>query len=97
VCSPLLSNIYLDPLDHLMAKQGFGDGALRGRLCGVVSQLAGRRRGLGGGAAMDGTARQYAARGDSSPTAFDPESETIAAAALIAVNRELRRVVSGGF
>ena len=26
-----------------------------------------------------------------------PESETIAAAALIAVNRELRRVVSGGF
>ena len=23
VCSPLLSNIYLDPLDHLMAEQGF--------------------------------------------------------------------------
>jgi len=23
VCSPLLSNIYLDPLDHLMAGQGF--------------------------------------------------------------------------
>src|SRR5260370_19164952 len=23
VCSPLLSNIYLDPLDHLMAAQGF--------------------------------------------------------------------------
>ena len=32
VISPLLSNIYLDPLDHLMARERVRDGALRGRL-----------------------------------------------------------------
>ena len=30
VISPLLSNIYLDPLDQLMAREGIRDGALRG-------------------------------------------------------------------
>jgi RNA-directed DNA polymerase len=40
------------------------------RLLVLIGQKVGDR-GLGGGAAMDGTARQYAARGDSSPTAFD--------------------------
>ena len=30
VISPLLSNIYLNPLDHLMAQAGIRDGALRG-------------------------------------------------------------------
>ena len=29
VISPLLSNIYLDPLDHLMAASGHRDGAVR--------------------------------------------------------------------
>ncbi len=29
VISPLLSNIYLDPLDHQMAEAGIRDGALR--------------------------------------------------------------------
>ena len=33
VLSPLLSNIYLDPLDHLMARSGLRDGALCRRLC----------------------------------------------------------------
>ena len=36
VISPLLSNIYLDPLDHLLAAAGFADGALCGRLCDPV-------------------------------------------------------------
>ena len=32
VISPLLANIYLDPLDQLMAERGYRDGAVRGRL-----------------------------------------------------------------
>jgi retron-type reverse transcriptase len=61
VVSPLLSNIYLDPLDHLMAERGLRDGALRGRLRGDVPERRGRCRGSGGGAAMDGASRPDAA------------------------------------
>ena len=45
VISPLLSNIYLDPLDHLMARRRIRDGALRGRFRHPVSP-SGRRGAL---------------------------------------------------
>ena len=41
--SPLLSNIYLDPLDHLMASAGLRDGALCRRLRGAVPQSKRKR------------------------------------------------------
>ena len=57
VVSPLLSNIYLDPLDHLMAESGFRDGAVRGRLRDPVSECGRRGPCPGRGATMDGLGR----------------------------------------
>ena len=54
VLSPLLANIYLDPLDHADGAAGVRDGAVRGRLRDSVPQPGGGRTGLGTGAAMDG-------------------------------------------
>jgi hypothetical protein len=61
VVSPLLSNIYLDPLDHLMAETGLRDGALRRRLRGDVPDAGGSNRGTGSGERMDGISRTDAA------------------------------------
>ena len=47
--SPLLANIYLDPLDHLMAK-GDRDGALCGRLRHYVPERSRSEAGPGAGA-----------------------------------------------
>ena len=61
--SPLLSNIYLDPLDHLMARQGFemvryaDDFVI---LCRSPKEAAAS---LGGGAALDGGSRPDPASG----------------------------------
>ena len=46
VISPLLANIYLHPLDELMADR-LSDGAICGRLCGVVQEPRRRRSGAG--------------------------------------------------
>ena len=62
--SPLLSNIYLNPLDHLMAQRGFRDGALRRRFRDHVSQSRGCRSCLGPGARMDGGSRPETASGE---------------------------------
>ena len=56
VISPLLSNIYLNPLDHLMAGAGLRDGALRGRLRDPVPKPRGSGRSLERGAS-DGRPR----------------------------------------
>ena len=40
VISPLLSNIYLDPLDQLMAEAGVRDGAVCRRLCDLCRSQA---------------------------------------------------------
>jgi RNA-directed DNA polymerase len=63
VLSPLLSNIYLNPLDHLMAGRGYemvryaDDFVI---LCRTKQDAEG---GVGGGAAMDGLCRPDAAPG----------------------------------
>ena len=55
--SPLLSNIYLNPLDHLMAWPGLRDDALRRRFRDPMPKPARKRGGIGGGATMDGRGR----------------------------------------
>jgi RNA-directed DNA polymerase len=76
VISPLLSNIYLDPLDHLMARSGFemvrgacpcegGGGRLRGAgpNPGRSGRCPGRGAGLDGASRTDTAPRQDAAGG----------------------------------
>ena len=52
VISPLLSNLYLDPLDQLMAQGGSQMVAVRGRLRHSVPEPGGSGSGLGAGAAV---------------------------------------------
>ena len=54
VISPLLSNIYLDPLDQQMAEAGLRDGSVRRRLRDPVPQRGGSPSGAGRGASVDG-------------------------------------------
>ena len=49
VLSPLLANIYLDPLDKLMAARGLADGAVCGRLRRALQEPGRRRRRTGRG------------------------------------------------
>ena len=64
VLSPLLSNIYLDPLDHLHGQRGLRDGAVRRRLRDPVPERGrGRSRRLERGASVDGASRPDAAPG----------------------------------
>ena len=71
VISPLLANIYLNPLDHLMAAAGLRDGALRGRLRDPVSQHARKRnepwRWCRSGSADNGLTLHPTRRGSSMP------------------------------
>ena len=61
VLSPLLSNIYLNPLDHLMAEKGYEMVRYADDLV-ILCQVEGTSRGgVGTGEAMDGASRPVAA------------------------------------
>ena len=61
VVSPLLSNIYLDPLDHLMAERGFEMVRYADDFVVMCRSRRSCGRSPGGGAAMDGFGRPDAA------------------------------------
>ena len=63
VISPLLANIYLHPLDELMAALRLSDGALCGRLRGSVQEPRGGRGRAGGDQALGGGQRLASASG----------------------------------
>ena len=73
VISPLLSNIYLDPLDQQMAQAGNRDGALRRRLRDLVPERGRSQRSAGTGTAMDGASRTDPAPGQNADCGRHPD------------------------